>query len=80
VVRIISISDEVYMQLSSIKQGRSFTMVIKSLLAERQSKKGEMKELEKFFGVLSKEEADKLRKASAEFRKNFKAREFKSGV
>jgi predicted CopG family antitoxin len=63
VVRIISISDEVYMQLSSIKQGRSFTMVIKSLLAERQSKKGDIKELEKFFGIITKEEADKCERA-----------------
>jgi predicted CopG family antitoxin len=71
VVRIISISDEVYMQLSSIKQGRSFTMVIKSLLAERQSKKGDIKELEKFFGIITKEEADKWKKEVREGREKF---------
>ncbi len=70
-VRVISISDEVYMQLYNIKEGRSFTQVIRSLLAERTDKKGSAKELERFFGIITKGEADKWKKEIEEGRKNF---------
>lgn len=51
-VRIISISDEVYDELSMIKGERSFTKVIKALLETRAKKGGNQKGLEKFFGII----------------------------
>lgn len=52
-VKIISISDEVYMQLSGIKNGRSFTKVIAALLEEnKKGKKADLGGMEKFFGVI----------------------------
>lgn len=73
--KLISVSEEVYNELSSIKGEKSFTELLKSLIEEKE-KKGSMKAFEKFFGVLTGKEADELKKSSAEFRKNFKAREF----
>ncbi len=43
----------------------------------KKKKGGTIKELEKVFGIMSKKEVDKLRKAAKEFRRNFKPREYK---
>jgi predicted CopG family antitoxin len=45
-VRVISISDEVYVELSRIKNGKSFTQVIKSLMEQCQNKGNPQKILE----------------------------------
>jgi predicted CopG family antitoxin len=37
-VRIISISDEVYFELSNIKKGATFTQLLKTLLSEHTTK------------------------------------------
>ena len=37
-VRVISISDEVYLELSKIKNGKSFTELLKSLLQQCENK------------------------------------------
>lgn len=77
--KIISVSEEVYDELSTIKGEKSFTELLKSLIEEKK-RKGDIKSFEKFFGVLTNKEAEELRKSSAEFRKNFRAREFVENV
>ena len=56
-VKVISISDDVYARLKNIKGEKSFSEVLIDLL---NSEKGNPKLLEKYFGILSHEEADKL--------------------
>jgi predicted CopG family antitoxin len=71
-VRVISISDEVYLELSQRKNGKSFTETIKMLLEEC-PKKGDAKTILEFLKThepLSEEEAESLTKASEEARKN----------
>ena len=75
--KLISVSEEVYNELSSIKGDGSFNELLKSLITE-EKRKGDMASFEKFFGVLKGREAEALRKTSKEFRKNFKARDFTS--
>ena len=71
-VRIISISDEVYTELSQIKGNRSFTKVIKDLMAEC-NKKGDPKSILEFLKShepLSEEDTKRLTEASEEARRN----------
>ncbi|MCL5412052.1 MAG: antitoxin VapB family protein [Candidatus Marsarchaeota archaeon] len=70
-VRVISISDEVYSMLVKIKGGKSFTEVIKSL-ASRREDKGNFDAVMKFFGAISDSEAGAMRASSAKFRKDFR--------
>ncbi|MDG7036711.1 MAG: antitoxin VapB family protein [Nitrososphaerota archaeon] len=53
-VKIISIRDDVYEELSKRKKDRSFSLVIRELLEET---KGEISDLSKFRGTLSDEAA-----------------------
>jgi len=72
VVKVISISDEVYAELSHRKNGKSFTALIKMLLNEC-PQKGDPKAILAFLkthGPLSEEEAGSLIKASDEARTN----------
>lgn len=69
-VRVISISDEVYFELSKLKNGRSFTEVIKSLV-EKKGETGNFGEVMRFFGTINDSEARNMRKASKEFRRRF---------
>jgi len=78
-VRVISISDEVYMELSAIKNGRSFTEVIKSLVEGKEKKvqrRGDIANLEKFFGIISKKDGDAWQKEVLERRRASMPREF----
>jgi predicted CopG family antitoxin len=71
-VRIISISDEVYAELSRMKNGKSFTELLKSMISEC-DKKGDPKSILEFLNThepLSEEDAKSLTKASEEARKN----------
>lgn len=72
-VRVISISDEVYMELTKLKNGRSFTETIKELVKGKKPK-GNYDEVMKFFGTINDNEATDMRKASKEFRKGFVVR------
>jgi predicted CopG family antitoxin len=73
---MIAVSDVVYMQLARVKGKLSFNELLKSIV-ETSKRRGDPKEFEKLFGILGDEGAEELRKASKEFRRNFKVREFK---
>ena len=49
-VRIISISDEVYCELSRMKNGKSFTELLKTLISECQNK-GDAKSIANFLNT-----------------------------
>ena len=69
---MISISDEVYDELSRIKNGKSFTQIIKTLLSEC-TNKGDPKSILIFFkteGPLSEESATNITEAMEKGRKN----------
>jgi predicted CopG family antitoxin len=73
-VKPVSLSNEAYGVLSKMKsEGESFSDVVLRL-AEKNDKKTD---LSRFFGVLSKDEADEMKKNIAEHRKNFKFRAVK---
>jgi predicted CopG family antitoxin len=77
-VRIISISDEVYFELSRIKNGASFTQLLKTLLSER-TVKGDAKNILAFLKtqeVLSEESEIKITNLIEKTRKNAVARKF----
>ena len=71
-VKVISISDDVYTRLKNIKGEKSFSEVLRDLL---NSEKGNPKLLEKYFGILSHEEADKLENETNEGRKGSVSRD-----
>jgi len=61
-VRVISISDEVYFELSRIKNGKSFTQLIKTLINQCQNK-GDPDKILEFLNTheaLSEEEAKEM--------------------
>jgi predicted CopG family antitoxin len=61
-VRVISISDEVYSELSQMKNGKSFTELLKTLL-EKCENKGDPEKILAFLNThepLSEEEAQKM--------------------
>ncbi len=71
-VRVISISDEVYEELSRIKNGKSFTELLKTLLSEC-SNKGDPKSIISFLEAnepLSEEAGDAILDAIKKGRKN----------
>ncbi len=59
-VRVISISDDVYEKLVGIKGDKSFSEVLRELLREHEKKCGSKHPLDEIFGVLSPQEADEL--------------------
>lgn len=71
-VRVISISDEVYEELSRIKNGKSFTELFKTMLSEC-ANKGDPKSILSFLNAnepLSEESADAILGASEQGRKS----------
>jgi predicted CopG family antitoxin len=79
-VRIISISDEVYADLSRMKDGKSFTELLKTLILEC-ANKGDPKTILSYLKTnppLSEEDAKSLTEASEKARKNATARKFTS--
>ena len=71
-VKVISISDDVYTRLKNIKGEKSFSEVLTDLL---NSEKGNPKLLEKYFRILSHDEADKLEDETNEGRKGSVSRD-----
>jgi len=61
-VRVISISDEVYFELSRIKNGKSFSQLLKALI-EQCENKGDPKKILEFLNThepISEEDAQKM--------------------
>ena len=79
-VKVISISDDVYAELSTRKNGKSFTEIIKTLLAEC-PRKGDPKTILEFLKThdpIDEESAKNILKASEEGRKRSMPRKFAS--
>jgi len=66
-MKTIVIRDDVYRKLNEIKGNKSFSDIIEELIEESLSLR--KKKLEKYFGILSKEEAKKLEREIKEMRK-----------
>ena len=66
-VRVISLSDRAYGLLLKLKKNNSFSKVIEELV-EKNSEKGDISKLEKFFGVLSDKNAELWTKETIESR------------
>jgi len=66
------IKDEVYEKLLSIKGNASFSEVIARLIEE--SKRAKIARLKKYFGILSKNEAEELEKIARKIRNSFRLR------
>jgi len=75
--KIISLTNAVYEKLKMMKKGRSFSQEIDQLIESvASSKMGNMDELFKYAGIVSKEEGAALQKQIAKDRKNAKSRFF----
>jgi predicted CopG family antitoxin len=75
-VRVISISDEVYAELSRMKNGKSFTELLKTLISEC-ANKGDAKSIIAFLetkGPISEESAKNITESSEKGRKSTTAR------
>jgi len=66
-MKTIMIRDSVYRKLNEIKGDKSFSDIIEELIEESLSLR--KKKLEKYFGILSKEEAKELEREIKEMRK-----------
>ena len=66
-MKTIMIRDDVYRKLNEIKGNKSFSDIIEELIEESLSLR--KKKLKKYFGILSKEEAEELEKEIKEMRK-----------
>jgi predicted CopG family antitoxin len=66
-MKTIIIRDDVYRKLNEIKGNKSFSDIIEELIEESLSLR--KKKLEKYFGILSEEEAKELEKEIKEMRK-----------
>jgi predicted CopG family antitoxin len=66
-MKTIMIRDDVYKKLVEIKGNRSFSDVIEELIEESLSLR--RKKLEKYFGIISKDEAEELMREIKEMRK-----------
>jgi predicted CopG family antitoxin len=66
-MKTIMIRNDVYKKLNEIKGNKSFSDIIEELIEESLSLK--KKKLKKYFGILSKEEAEELEREIKEMRK-----------
>jgi len=66
-MKTIMIRDDVYRKLNEIKGNKSFSDIIEELIGESLSLR--KKKLEKYFGILSEEEAKELEREIKEMRK-----------
>ena len=66
-MKTIMIKDDVYRKLNEIKGDESFSDIIEELIEESLSLR--KKKLEKYFGILSEEEAKELEREIKEMRK-----------
>ena len=74
VSKLIAVTDDVYNQLSKMKGGRSFSEVLKALMAEEKKRKS----IEPLFGVLKGENVDEWKAQIEKDRKSwYKRRKIK---
>jgi predicted CopG family antitoxin len=66
-MKTIMIRDDVYKKLNEIKGNKSYSDIIKELIEESLNLR--KKKLEKYFGILSEEEAKELEREIKEMRK-----------
>jgi len=66
-MKTIMIREEVYRKLNEIKGDKSYSDIIEDLIEESLSLR--KKKLEKYFGILSEEEAEELEREIREMRK-----------
>jgi len=66
-MKTIMIKDNVYRKLNEIKGDKSFSDIIEELIEESLSLR--KKKLDKYFGILSEEEAEELEREIKEMRK-----------
>jgi Uncharacterized ACR, COG1753. len=66
-MKTIIIRDDVYRKLNKIKDNKNFSDIIEELIEESLSLR--KKKLEKYFGILSEEEAKELEREIKEMRK-----------
>jgi len=66
-MKTILIRDDIYKKLNEIKGDKSFSDIIEDLIEESLSLR--KKKLDKYFGILSKEEAKELEREIKEMRK-----------
>tara|TARA_Y100000034_G_C6781095_1_gene349142 strand:+ start:404 stop:628 length:225 start_codon:yes stop_codon:yes gene_type:complete len=72
-VKVISLSNEAYEKLSSIKRDKSFSEVVVELIEKRKGKK----KLSDFFGKWKDVDTDKIKKMIKEDRERSKLKEVK---
>ncbi|AKA49544.1 hypothetical protein IX51_11050 [uncultured archaeon] len=75
-VKVISIQDDVYEELSKRKDNKSFSFIIRELLKES-GKKLTIRDLVSAGATLSEEEAGKMKQEVLEARKRSKSRDIK---
>lgn len=68
--KVIVVSDTVYSELQRMKKDTSFSKAIEALI-QGNDKKGDIGQLERFFGVLSKKDAAAWKKEVAQGRRAF---------
>lgn len=66
-MKTILIRDDIYKKLNEIKGNKSFSDIIEELIEESLSLR--KKKLEKYFGILNKEESEELEREIKEMRK-----------
>jgi predicted CopG family antitoxin len=66
-MKTILIRDDIYKKLNEIKGNKSFSDIIEELIEESLSLR--KKKLEKYFGILNKEESEELEREIREMRK-----------
>jgi predicted CopG family antitoxin len=71
--KVIAVSDTVYSELQKMKNGYSFSKMIESLI-QNKKRKGDISELEQFFGILNKKDAKEWLNEVNAGRKNARSR------
>ena len=73
-VKVVSLSNEAYEKLKSMKFEKSFSEVIKDLI---ENKRKEKKDIMEFAGIWESDKWDEIKKQIYKDRKKFKLRDFK---
>ncbi len=69
-MKTIMISDETYKKLASMKGKRSFTQLLSDMADHTRTAK--LEDIDQFFGVMGKDEAERLQKSVAKHRRQFR--------
>lgn len=75
-MKTIMISDEAYSKLAAIKGRKSFTELLSEMADKAKGTK--LEDIEQFFGIMGKEEADRLQRFVDKRRKQFKVHRFET--